>query len=75
MSLKQYVRVCVSLKKEKSQGTAVDVTVNSKEVFVWISSQNSALGYRPLLVGGRNMFLCENRLTVYSLDSNHELLA
>jgi hypothetical protein len=54
MSLKQYVRVCVSLKKEKSQGKAAKVTVNSKADFVWISSQNSALGigYRPVFKGG-----------------------
>jgi hypothetical protein len=29
--LKKYVRGCVSLKKYKSQGKAVEVTVNSKE--------------------------------------------
>ncbi len=47
-----FVRVCVNLKKEKSQGKAVEVTVNSKEDFVWISSQNSASGYRPVFEGG-----------------------
>ncbi len=31
MSLKKYVRGCVSLKKQKSQGKAVAVTENSKE--------------------------------------------
>ncbi len=31
MSLKKYVRGCVSLKKYKSLGKAVEVTVNSKE--------------------------------------------
>jgi hypothetical protein len=36
----------VSLKEYKSQGKAVEVTVNSKEktLFVWISSKNSASG-------------------------------
>ncbi len=48
------VRGCVSLKKYKSQGKAVAVTVSSKEektlqTFVWISSKNSA----SVLVGGR----------------------
>jgi hypothetical protein len=31
MSLKKYIKGCVSLKKCKSQGKAVEVTVNSKE--------------------------------------------
>jgi hypothetical protein len=37
-------RSCVSLKKEKSQGKAVEVTVNSKEenTFIWILVKNSA---------------------------------
>ncbi len=42
------VRGCVSSKKDKSHGKAVEVTVNSKEetlkTFVWISSKNSASG-------------------------------
>jgi hypothetical protein len=38
-------RGCVSLKKWKSQGKAVEVTLNSKEEeFVWITSKNSASG-------------------------------
>ncbi len=48
MSLKKYVRGCVSLKKQKSQGKAVEDTVNSKEnslkTFNWILSRNSASG-------------------------------
>jgi hypothetical protein len=31
VSLKKYIRGCVSLKRQKSQGKAVEVTVNSKE--------------------------------------------
>ncbi len=38
------IRGCVSLKKYKSQGKDVEVPVNSKETFVWISSKNSASG-------------------------------
>jgi hypothetical protein len=29
--MRKYIRGCVSLKRQKSQGKAVDVTVNSKE--------------------------------------------
>ncbi len=36
-------RSCVSVKKQKSQGKAVEVTVNNKTL-VWISSKNSASG-------------------------------
>jgi hypothetical protein len=46
--LNKYQGGCVSLKKYKSQGKAVEVTVNSKEentyAFVWISSKNSVSG-------------------------------
>jgi hypothetical protein len=39
----------VILKKWKSQGKAVEVTLNSKlETFVWISSKNSASEYTKL---------------------------
>ncbi len=48
MSLKKYWRGWVNLKKYKSEGKSVEVTVNSKEktlkTFVWISSTNSASG-------------------------------
>ncbi len=44
----EIIRGCVSLKKKKSQGKAVEVTVNSKEktlkIFVWNLSKNSASG-------------------------------
>jgi hypothetical protein len=45
--LKNYVRGCVSLKKYKSQGKAVEVTVNSKEELFELLlylSKNSASG-------------------------------
>jgi hypothetical protein len=59
----EIVRGCVSLKKEKSQGKAVDVTVNSKEEkpFVWISSKNLASGdegSRPGKLPIINFVLC-----------------
>ncbi len=44
------VRGCVSSKKLKSQGKAVEVAVNSKEkilkTFVWISSKNLASAWK-----------------------------
>ncbi len=48
--MKNSIKGCVNLKKYKSQGKAVEVTVNSKEekrgktlkTFVWISSKNVA---------------------------------
>jgi hypothetical protein len=44
-SFTETVRGCGSLKKYKSQGKAVEVTVNNKEEnsldFVWILSKNS----------------------------------
>jgi hypothetical protein len=47
--MKKYVRGCVNLKKLKSQGKAIEETVNSKEetfkTYVWISSKNSASGH------------------------------
>ncbi len=42
--MKKYTRGCLSMKKYKSQGKAVEVTLNSKEekTFVWIPSMNLA---------------------------------
>jgi DNA-binding protein YbaB len=44
--LREFEEICKRLRefeeKYKSQGKAVEVTVNSKENFVWISSKNSA---------------------------------
>jgi hypothetical protein len=56
------------LKKEKSQGKAVDVTVNSKEekLFVWISSKNLASGdegSRPRKLPIISFVLCVISLT------------
>jgi hypothetical protein len=50
----------MSLKKKKSQGKAVEMTVNRRrktlKIFVWISSENSAsvLVQHILTVGRRN---------------------
>ncbi len=61
MSLKKYIRGCVSLKKQKSQGNAVEVTVNSKEenlkTFVWISSKTLASGKTVL-----NLYMTTTKL-------------
>jgi hypothetical protein len=61
------VRGCVILKKEKSQGKAAEVPVNSKEktlkTFVWISSKNSASGR-----GASALLRVHNALDIWAAD-------
>jgi hypothetical protein len=56
MSLKKHVRGFVILNKYKSQGKAVQMTVNSKEEiskgFAWISFINLATGQQNVLRHG-----------------------